>query len=227
MLVGLLGELGLADRLPADPKQNAKQSAAQCALVPYDERGVRLPAGSAKPRMWLNLTSGAPIKLISDGPAKHNHQGAKQPNTIHIGSSRGQTFLGKPIASAGSQPGNGTVVRREEETCSLLLQIEGAQCRMGTWWLAAAARGGPAMIPIVNQSPVFEGAPDPSGRRAGAAPSSSQAGAPKGSKSAGKQKMPQPLPPGRKQADTVPAVAVAKAMKSVDDMMSAYAALGE
>ena len=124
VLVRLLTELGLADQLPADPKRNASCTATQCALVPYDDKGMRLPEGSKQPKMWLDLSPGASIRLLSEGPAEHNHQGAKQPSTIHIGSKSGQKFGGKPIAGAGSHPGVGKVVRREEDTCSLVLQVE-------------------------------------------------------------------------------------------------------
>lgn len=233
VLVRLLHELGMADRLPADPKRNVRCSAVQCALVPYDANGMRLPGGSTEKRMWLNLAPGAAIKLISDGPAKHNHQGAKQPNTIHIGSKPEQKFGGKPIASAGSTPGHGKVVRREEDSCSLILQVEGAQCRLGIWWLEAAARGGPAMIPLVNQAPTYEGSPDPSKSAAAAAASEQRGGkapakgassqfataAAGATKKSGKKKL--PPPPG---VDMATVVAAAKA---VDETMNAYAALAE
>lgn len=168
VLVRVLAELGLADQLPREPKHNARFTAKTCALVPYDESGMRLPLSSNQPKMWLDLSAGASVKLIAHGPAKHNHQGARQPNTIHIGSKKGQKFQGKPLASAGSCPGHGTVVRREDESSSVILQVEGAKCRLGTWWLEAAERGGPAMLPLVNHAPVFEGAPDPSAARASA-----------------------------------------------------------
>ena len=104
VLVKLLTELGLAASLPADPKCNAKFSTAMCQLVPYDAKtGMRLPNG--EPKMWLDLREGAKVRLITDGAAKHNHQGAKQPNTIHIGSSEGQEFADKPIPRAGQCPG--------------------------------------------------------------------------------------------------------------------------
>ena len=100
---------------------------------------MKLPAG--KPKMWLDLRPNAAIKMITDGPAKHNHQGAKQPNTIHIGSEAGQKFGDKPIPKAGAQPGNGVVGYYEEDTRSILLKIEGTTMRLGLWWLEAAASG--------------------------------------------------------------------------------------
>ena len=160
VLVALLGELGLASSLPKDPKRNVTFTPHQCALVPYEAMtGMRLPDG--KPKMWLDLRPGAKVKLITDGPAKHNHQGAKQPTTIHIGSEPGQCFDNKPIPRAGKLPGKGTVVRREENTCSVILKIEGTTCRLGLWWLEAAVSGEPAMLPLVNESPLFEGSPEP------------------------------------------------------------------
>ena len=32
--------------------------------------------------------------------------------------------------------------------------------KLGIWWLEAAARGGPAMLPVVNQRPAFEDSKD-------------------------------------------------------------------
>ena len=161
VLAALLSELGLPC-VPALARQ-ARWAPVDCALVPYDKRGVRLPEGSTAPKMWLDLRPGAQVKITS----RHNHQGAKQPNTIHIGSRKGQTFQKKAIERAGQCPGNGTVTRREEESASYKLNIEGAPMRLGIWWLESAARGGPAFLPLVNQTPAFEGAPDPS--RGGAA----------------------------------------------------------
>ena len=156
VLVQLLAELGLP-ALHKSPRTS--WPAAECALVPYDAHGQLLPEGSAQPRMWLDLRPGAKIKLCKH----HNCQGARQPNSIHIGSKRGQKFNGKAIANAGQCPGLGAVVRWEDATASVKLTIEGTSMRLGVWWLEAAARGGPALLPIVNQQPAFEGAPDPSG----------------------------------------------------------------
>jgi hypothetical protein len=159
----LLAELGvsLADALPRS-QAAAKPTAAlptlaswpdvTCALVPYDAQGRRLPPDSQAPRMWLDLRPGAKIKLS----AEHNHQGARQPNSIHIGAKKGQKFQGKPIENAG--PGHGAVVKRDEASCSFKLNVEGTPMRLGLWWLEAASRGGPAMLPVVNRSPVLENA---------------------------------------------------------------------
>ena len=104
--------------------------------------------------MWLDLRPGAKVKLSMH----HNHQGARQPNTIHIGAKAG--FKSKAGALAGS--GLGLVVGREEATSSFKLVVESVPMKMGLWWMDAAMRGGPAMLPIVNQYPMFEDSPDPS-----------------------------------------------------------------
>ena len=108
---------------------------------------------------------------------------------------------------------------------------------MGTWWLEAAARGGPAMLPLINASPAFEGSADPSAR--GAAAGSSRVSS---SKAAGSSKdvpsrngksaargsasgaMMKPFASGKGK---LPVAAVAAAKKAVDETMSAYALLGE
>ena len=169
VLVRLLREL----ELPALPKvpQAVVWPAEECVLVPYDAEGVRLPEGSNAPRMWLDLSRGAKLKLSKS----HNCQGARQPNTIHIGSKKGQKFNNKPIPNAGAQPGVGSSMGREVQTASIKLSIEGATMRMGIWWLEAASRGGPAMLPVVNVSPAFEGAPAPSARAGSKAPAAAAA----------------------------------------------------
>jgi len=150
-----LAELLVALGLPVpDPKASPLVTwpPATCALVPYDAHGVRLPPGSSAPRMWWDLRPGARVKLSKS----HNHQGARQPNSIHIGAKKG--FKSKEGKVAG--PGLGAVVSRDESTCAFKLNIESCPIKMGIWWLEAAARGGPARLPIVNQSPVFEDSKD-------------------------------------------------------------------
>jgi len=156
VLVRLLAELAL----PALPKpaRPVVWPAVECALVPYDERGRRLAPNSARPRMWLDLRPGAQVKLCS----AHNCQGARQPQFMHIGSKAGQKFNGKPLPNAGRAPGQGAVLRRENESVSFKLSIEGAPMRLGIWWLEAAVRGGPALLPVVNCKPAFEGDQEPS-----------------------------------------------------------------
>ena len=130
----------------------------ECALVPYNASGARLPPDTPQEKwMWLDLRPGARIKLNRN----HNHQGARQPNTIHIGAKEGKKFQGKELKNCG--PGNGVVVRRDEETASIKIQIESTPMRIGIWWLMAAVRGGPASLPIVNDKPKFGDSPDPSG----------------------------------------------------------------
>lgn len=71
------------------------------ALVPYTSQGCRRPEG---PRMWLDLTKGARLRLAPD----HNCQGAKQPVYEHIGASAPHVYRGK-LRQPG--PGEGHVVR--------------------------------------------------------------------------------------------------------------------
>ena len=153
----LLAELGLP---PLDPRKRGAVTwpDVTCALVPYDARGRRLRQGSTAPRMWLDLRPGAKIKLT----AGHNHQGAKQPDTMHVGARKGQKFRGEALRNVG--PGHGSVLKRDEYTSSTRVIIEGAAMKLGAWWMDAAMRGGPAVLPIVNIKPNFEGddSPDPS-----------------------------------------------------------------
>merc|ERR1719409_2209117 len=66
----------------------------ECALVPYNASGARLPPDTPQEKwMWLDLRPGARIKLNRN----HNHQGARQPNTIHIGAKEGKKFQGKEL----------------------------------------------------------------------------------------------------------------------------------
>lgn len=103
-------------------------------LVPYDAEGRRLPEGSNKPHMWLDLNDRQQIRITSG----HNIQGAKQPQYMHIKS------------------GLGTILQREPDKCSFSLAIEGANMRLGAWWLDVAARGAVEVLPVVNQNPRFQ-----------------------------------------------------------------------
>jgi NAD-dependent SIR2 family protein deacetylase len=118
------------------------------ALVPYDADGRRLPKGERR-WMWLDLSERQKIRITPG----HNIQGAKQPMFMHIGGR-------KPITTNGvtRQPGVGlgSVVSRNEDTACFVLDVEGVQMRLGIWWLEAALRGGPDVLPIVNQRPIFE-----------------------------------------------------------------------
>lgn len=124
----------------------------RCVLVPYDASGRRIdPGAPAARRMWLDLSDGAKVRLF-DG---HNCQGAQQPSSIHIGANKGAKFKGKPIANPGK--GFGVVKAREDDACCLRVIVDGASFSLGLWWIDAAARGGPAHLPVVNQAPRFEG----------------------------------------------------------------------
>lgn len=141
----LLLKLGFGlkiERPPSWPKESR-------GLVPYDAQGRRLPTPGGK-RMWLDLRNGQLVRITPG----HNIQGARQPQYMHIGA-------GKPVKSSGGPtrkpgPGLGKVVSRSEPTASFMLEIEGADMRLGIWWLESATRGGVEVLPIVNQRPLFE-----------------------------------------------------------------------
>eukprot|EP00811_Abedinium_folium_P010810 NODE_1_length_5926_cov_7.541990.p2 GENE.NODE_1_length_5926_cov_7.541990~~NODE_1_length_5926_cov_7.541990.p2 ORF type:complete len:300 (-),score=48.37 NODE_1_length_5926_cov_7.541990:469-1368(-) len=117
------------------------------ALVPYGPNGHRLPEDAAQ-WMWLDLNDGHKVRLTPG----HNIQGAQQPQYMHIGAQRPITHKGET-----RQPGEGrgTVLRRQNDTTSYLLMIEGVVMTLGIWWLECAARGGVEVLPVVNQEPVF------------------------------------------------------------------------
>lgn len=117
------------------------------ALVPYDASGRRLTLPGK--RMWLDLSKGQNVRITPG----HNIQGAKQPQYMHIGAKKPVTIKGESRAPG---VGLGTVVRRNDETCSFMLQIEGVQMRLGIWWLESAMRGGVDVLPIVNTEPRYE-----------------------------------------------------------------------
>jgi len=152
ILAVVLRKLGL----PMPRKSVLRLPKESRVLVPYDAQGRRLPEGSTEKRMWLDLRDGQQIR-ITEG---HNIQGAKQPQFMHIGTAR--------------QPGNGVVQHRDPASCSFGVKIEGANMRLGMWWLDTAERGAVEMLPIVNTSPAFErcagrsAAPQPKTRSANA-----------------------------------------------------------
>jgi len=148
------------------------------ALVPYNKHGVRLPAGSDQPRMWLDLRPGSKVKLSRH----HNCQGARQPLFMHIGAKNGQKFNGKALVNVG--PGLGAVSKRDEESSSYKLSIEGTPMKLGIWWLEAAARGGPAVLPVVNQKPIFEDSPAASSLAQAVTQAAASVGGKTGSKTA-------------------------------------------
>jgi len=150
LLRALLRELGLNPsqaKTPSFPKVSA-------VLVPYDKDGRRQVDPSAT-RMWLDLSDKQAVRITPG----HNIQGAKQPMYLHIGASEPVTYLGRE-----REPGIGlgTVFKREEESSSFIIHIEGEVMRLGIWWLEAAVRGAVDVLPIVNVNPIFEGdaAPD-------------------------------------------------------------------
>lgn len=142
VLAELLLELGFGRPdfgLPAWPAESR-------ALVPYGADGRRTQRG----RMWLDLREGQLVR-ITEG---HNIQGARQPQYMHIGARKTTTYKGLTRPPA---VGRGRVVKREDDTSSFRLDIEGAQMRLGIWWLDVASRGVVEVLPVVNQNPVFEG----------------------------------------------------------------------
>merc|ERR1712185_369395 len=140
----LVKELGFASaglRPPAWLRENR-------ALVPYDADGRRLPKGERR-WMWLDLNERQKVRITPG----HNIQGAKQPQFMHIGASKPVTHKG---VTRKNGEGVGVVIRRDEGIAAFALQIEGEPMRLGIWWLEAAARGGPDVLPVVNQRPIFE-----------------------------------------------------------------------
>jgi len=137
----LLVELGfgkLTLTTPVWPRENR-------ILVPYDANGRRCE----NRLMWWDLNTGQLVRIT----AGHNIQGARQPQYMHIGAR-------KPVTRNGvtKQPaiGNGYVERRDDDSASFMLNIEGASMRLGIWWLATAARGAVEALPVVNQKPSFQ-----------------------------------------------------------------------
>jgi NAD-dependent SIR2 family protein deacetylase len=141
----LLRELGfpvarVRPGLPMWPKDSR-------ALVPYDADGRRVPEGEHR-WMWLDLSERQKVRIT----AGHNIQGAKQPQYMHIGAAKPVTIKG---VTKQHGAGLGCVVSRQDDTASFVLDIEGVQMRLGIWWLEAALRGGPDVLPVVNQKPTF------------------------------------------------------------------------
>lgn len=145
ILRSLLQELGFG-RLRLGEQVWPRESR---ALVPYDANGRRFPPGREDRRMWWDLRDGQRVRIAED----HNIQGARQPQYMHIGASRPYTHKG---VTRDPGVGLGSVVRREEDSCSFILSIEGVQMRLGIWWLESAIRGGIDALPLVNEHPNFE-----------------------------------------------------------------------
>merc|ERR1712070_906288 len=128
-------------RPPAFPQANR-------VLVPYDAEGRRLPEGASR-WMWLDLNDRQKVRITPG----NNIQGARQPQFMHIGASAPVTTKG---VTRKNGEGLGVVTRRDEGIAAFALLIEGEAMKIGIWWLEAAARGGPDVLPLVNQRPIFE-----------------------------------------------------------------------
>ena len=122
-------------------------SSERAVPVPYDKDGIRLPPGSKEPKMYLDFSDGAKIKLAPG----HNIQGARQPCYMHIGAKMKTKYRG-----VMREPGDGTGRVARRELYSYVLLINYAQMHLGVWWLDAAKRGALEAIPVVNLYPVFE-----------------------------------------------------------------------
>jgi NAD-dependent SIR2 family protein deacetylase len=146
ILQRVVSELGMCSIPTVSPKFMQQQQSR--ALVPYDKIGNRLAPESDEPRMYLDLSDRAKVKL-SPG---HNIQGAQQPMYMHIGAKTPKKYNGV-LRQPGR--GHGFVMRREQY--SYLLCIDGVQMRLGLWWLDAAIEGKLEAIPVVNVCPIYEG----------------------------------------------------------------------
>jgi hypothetical protein len=100
-------------------------SKATKVLVPYDRHG-RL---SSTVKTYWDLSYGAKFRM-----SDHNNiEGAHQPNDSGI---KSDTV--------------GTVMGRDEQSCSISLNIGGTNKKLGLWWLDTAQRGALQYLPIVN-----------------------------------------------------------------------------
>jgi len=141
LLIQELGFSSLKARAPTWP-------ALSRALVPYDADGRRTSGASRDDCMWLDLSDGQEVRIRSG----HNIQRACQPQLMHIGAKEAVSYRENTRQPA---PGCGTVVRRDEEHASFVLEVEGARMNFGMWWLEAAIRGAVPSIPVVNRRPRF------------------------------------------------------------------------
>jgi len=90
-------------------------------LVPYDKDGVR----STTVKTWWDLSKGAKLRI----GANNNIRGAKQPNDKDI-----------------TEETVGSVIGRDEKSCSFTLAFAGTHKKLGLWWLETAKRGGLAAL---------------------------------------------------------------------------------
>lgn len=119
--------------------------------MPYDADGQLLPEDQRDQLMVLDLNDGQTVRITPG----HNIQGAEQPPYMHIGAKHPVKYEGIERQPA---PGHGVVVRRENDTVSFVLQLEGEPILLGIWWLDSAIRGAVPALPIVNLRPTFESA---------------------------------------------------------------------
>jgi len=94
-------------------------------MVPYDRNGVL----STKVKTCWDLSVGAKVRISSH----NNIEGAKQPTDKDL-----------------TCDTIGTICRRREETCSILIDFNGTKKQLGLWWLETAQRGGMQHLPVVN-----------------------------------------------------------------------------
>jgi len=115
-------------------------------LLPYNAKGYMLkaPHTSTEPWMYLDLRKGARVRITSG----HNIRGARQPAFLHIDAK-------KPYNGRAPSKPEGRVVSRDDLVCGFLLQIAGANMRLGTWWIESAQRGALDKLPIVNVCPEY------------------------------------------------------------------------
>lgn len=117
-------------------------------LVPYDKNGRKLADMERNPWMVLDLEPGSRVRITPG----HNIQGAQQPMYMHIGAKKASTYGGRTRRPA---VGLGSVKRRCSASSSFVLDIEGAEMRLGLWWLDAAVSGDVTVLPVVNARPQF------------------------------------------------------------------------
>lgn len=94
-------------------------------LVPYDSNGVR----SSTVKTYWDLSKGAKVRIGGN----NNIRGAKQPNDANI--------TDKTV---------GSVIGRDDNTCSFTINIGSTTKKLGLWWIETAKRGGVESLPVVN-----------------------------------------------------------------------------
>jgi len=69
----------------------------------------------------------------------------------HIGAPKATKNTNGVVVQPGK--GRGTALGHDPSTSSIRLSIDGTNMRLGAWWLEAAIRGGPELLPVVNFTP--------------------------------------------------------------------------